>query len=165
VLSNIGYDIYLVTAPTLAADTNASSERRLPVILNATLNMPGKGSVALETANPKLKKNTDFVTTTDSVDYLLLAEDFKFDYCTEDVGDEGMQVTLTLKTNVSNSQVRNKLYTRNLNLDCILLVPHGTFYVVDELPETTPYAGTPGIMMFPHGLYNDRPFKWWYMQR
>ena len=165
VLSNIGYDIYLVTAPTLAADSNASAERRLPVILNATLNMPGKGSVALETANPKLKKNTDFVTTTDSVDYLLLAEDFKFDYCTEDVGDEGMQVTLTLKTNVSNSQVRNKLYTRNLNLDCILLVPHGTFYVVDELPETTPYAGTPGIMMFPHGLYNDRPFKWWYMQR
>jgi len=165
VLSNIGYDIYLVTAPTLAADSNASPERRLPVIFNCTLDVPGKGSESLTTANPKLKKNTDFVTAVDSVDYILLAEDYKFDFCTEGVNDEEMQVTLNLKTNVSNAQVRNKQYTRTLNVDCILLVPHGTFFVLDELPATTPYAGMPGIAMFPHGMYSDRPFKWWYMLR
>jgi len=158
VLSNIGYDIYLVTAPVLAADSNASAERRLPVIFTCTLNVPGKGSESLINANPVTKKATEFVTTADAVDYLLLAENYKFDFCTAGISDESNQVTLMLKTNVTNSQVRNKQYTRTLNVDCILLVPHDTFYVLDELPNT----GTPGILMFPHGLNYG---KGWYMLR
>lgn len=164
-LSNIGYDIYLVTQPVLAADSNAAPERRLPSLIKCTLNCPGKDSEVLKNPFPTTKKDTEFETSTDSVKYMLLAEDYKFDFCTMDVNDESMQVTLKIETGVSNAQVRNKQYVRNFNVDCILLVPHGSFYVVDALPEGTAYAGTPGIMMFPHGLYNDRPFTWWYMQR
>lgn len=161
VLSNIGYDIYLVTQPVLAADSNAAPERRLPVIFTCTLDCPGKGSETLVNAHPKTKKETEFVTTPDSVDYLLLAEDYKFDFCTYGVSDESMQISLKLETKVSNSQVSKKQYVRNLYVDCILLVPHGSFYVVDQLPGTS----VPGVMMFPHGIYEDRPFKWWYLQR
>ena len=128
------------------------------MIFTCTLNIPGKGSKALINANPVTKKETEFVTTADAVDYLLLAENYKFDFCTAGISDESNQVTLMLKTNVTNSQVRNKQYTRTLNVDCILLVPHDTFYVLDELPNT----GTPGILMFPHGLNYG---KGWYMLR
>ena len=71
---------------------------------------------------------------------------------------------MTIETTANNAQVRNKQYTRTIYLDCILLVPHGTLEVVDELPEG-PYAGTPGVMLYPHGAYNDRYFDWWYMRR
>ncbi|MBQ3753772.1 MAG: fasciclin domain-containing protein [Prevotella sp.] len=162
VLSNIGYDIYLVTAPALASDSNAVAEVRVPTIMRCTLNVPGKGDVPIVGEDGKSK---DFKTTPDAVDYLLLAEDYKFDVCTYDVNDENMQVTLKVETRVSNSQLRNNTYTRTMRLDCVLLVPHGTLQIVDELPEGTPYAGRPGIMMFPHGTFTDRPIKWWYMQR
>jgi hypothetical protein len=162
VLSNIGYDIYLVTAPALASDSNAVEELRVPTIMRCTINVPGKGDSPIVGEDGKAK---DFKTTPDAVDYLLLAEDYKFDVCTYGISDESLQVTLKVETRVSNSQLRNNTYTRTMRLDCVLLVPHGMMQVVDELPEGTPYAGRPGIMMFPHGIYEDRPFKWWYMQR
>ena len=164
VLSNIGYDIYLVTAPVLASDSNATRETCIPAILECTINCPGKESEKLENPHPVTKKNTDFVTSGDSISYIMLAEDYKFDICTYDVNDESLQVTLNVKATANNAQVRNKQYTRTFYLDCILLVPHGTLKVVDELPEGA-YAGTPGILMYPHGAYDDRYFDWWYMQR
>lgn len=165
VLSNIGYDIYLVTQPVLASDSNAAPERRLPVVLKCTLDSPGRDPEVLENVNASTDKSTQFVTSPDSVNYILLAEDYKFDYCTVDVTDETLQATLKIETDVKSSELRKKQYVRDLNLDCILLVPHGSFFVVDELPEGTPYAGAPGVVMFPHGLYNDRPFNWWYLLR
>ena len=164
VLSNIGYDIYLVTAPVLASDSNATRETCIPAILECTINCPGKESEKLENPHPVTKKNTDFVTSGDSISYIMLAEDYKFDICTYDVNDESLQVTLNVKATANNAQVRNKQYTRTFYLDCILLVPHGTLKVVDELPEGA-YAGTPGILMYPHGAYDDRYLDWWYMQR
>ena len=162
VLSNMGYDIYLVTAPALASDSNAVEELRVPTIMRCTINVPGKGDSPIVGEDGKAK---DFKTTPDAVDYLLLAEDYKFDICTYGISDENLQVTLKVETRVSNSQLRNNTYTRTMRLDCVLLVPHGTLQVLDEMPEGTPYAGRPGIMMFPHGAYEDRPFKVWYMQR
>lgn len=162
VLSNIGYDIYLVTAPALASDSNAVAEARVPTIMRCTIHVPGKGDDPIKGEDGKV---LDFKTTPDAVDYLLLAENYKFDICTYDISDENMQVTLKVETRVSNSQLRNNTYTRTMRLDCILLVPHGTLQVLDELPQGTPYAGRPGILMAPHGVYEDRPFKVWYMQR
>jgi hypothetical protein len=164
VLSNIGYDIYLVTAPVLASDSNAAPERRLPSLINCTLSCPGKKAETLINPNPETNKNTDFVTSTDSMKYILLAEDYKFDVCTRDISDENLQVTLKLETKVSNAQLRNKQYVRNFNVDCILLVPHGTFFI-DEPPIEGVNVGIPTIWMFPHGLYYDRPFRGWYMLR
>ena len=162
VLSNIGYDIYLVTAPALASDSNAVEEVRVPTIMRCTINVPGKGDDPIKGEDGKVK---DFKTTPDAVDYLLLAEDYKFDVCTYDVSEESMQVTLKVETRVTNAQLRNNTYTRTMRLDCVLLVPHGTLQVLDELPQGTAYAGRPGIMMFPHGAYEDRPYKVWYMLR
>ena len=162
VLSNIGYDIYLVTAPALASDSNAVEEVRVPTIMRCTINVPGKGDDPIKGEDGKVK---DFKTTPDAVDYLLLAEDYKFDVCTYDVSEESMQVTLKVETRVTNAQLRNNTYTRTMRLDCVLLVPHGTLQVLDELPQGTAYAGRPGIMMFPHGSYEDRPYKVWYMLR
>ena len=162
VLSNIGYDIYLVTVPALASDSNAVAEVRVPTIMRCTLHVPGKGDSPILGEDGKAK---DFKTTPDAIDYLLLAEDYKFDVCTYGISDENLQVTLKVETRVSNSQLRNNTYTRTMRIDCVLLVPHGTLQVVDELPEGVPYAGQPGIVMAPHGAYDDRPFKVWYMQR
>ena len=165
VLSNFGYDIYLVTVPALANDSNATAEVRVPTILRATLNVPGTGSVKLKNVDG----TENFTTKADSIDYLLLAEDYKFDVCTQGVTDEPQQVTLQVETKVSNAQLRNGLYTRTMRINCVLLVPHGTLQLVDALPEeeTIPAAkwGTPGVLLYPHGQYTDRPYKWWYMQR
>ena len=166
VLSNMGYDIYLVTAPALANDTNATEAQRLPTIMQCTINVPGKKSEKLVNPNDP-EGGQNFISTPDVVDYILLAEDYKFDYCTVDVEDETMQTTLSVETKVSNAQLRNNNYTRTMRIDCILVVPHGTLQLVDELPAGVPdsYQGKPGVLLFPHGYYEDRPFKYWYMLR
>ena len=162
VLSNIGYDIYLVTAPALANDSNATEAQRIPTLLRCTLYSPGKGNDIL----PKNEKGSavNISTTADKIDYLLLAEDYKFDYCTVGVEDEALQVTLKVETRTSTSQLRNGTYSRTMRIDCILLVPHGALEVLDELPATTDYPGQPGIMMYPHGK-DPNTAKSWYMLR
>ena len=167
VLSNIGYDIYMVTVPALANDTNATEQQRLPTDIRFTINVPGKGATKI---NDDKGKHKDFVTSADNIDYLLVAEDFKFDYCTYGVTEENQQITLKAETHVTSTQLRNRTYTRTLRVDCIILVPHGTMEVVDALPQESlipAYAwGKPGILMYPHGKYDDgRPYKWWYMLR
>ena len=148
VLSNIGYDIYLVTVPALANDSNATAEQRVPTILRCTLKAPGRDAEVL---------GDTYTTKADSIDYLLLAEDYKFDYCTYGVDDEDLQVTLKVETRVSNAQQRNKQYTRTMRIDCILLVPHETLYV----PEEVPY-----IWVMPHGVPSDNhPVGAWIIQR
>lgn len=165
VLSNIGYDIYLVTVPAIANDSNATEAQRLPVKFKCTLRIPGQGNVDLKNADG----SSDFVTRTDTIDYMLLAEDFKFDVCTYGIDNEKMQVTLNVETRVSNTELRRGTFTRTLRVDCILLVPHGSLQLVDALPEEsaipTKQWGTPGLLMYPHGQFTDRPYKWWYMQR
>lgn len=175
VLSNVGYDIYLVTVPALANDSNATTQARLPVKLKCSIFCPDSGSE--EIIDPETGKAKEFVTRVDTIDYLLLAEDYKFGHSTYDLDDEKMQATLTVETKVTNRQNNNQ-YQRTMRIDCILLVPHGQFHVVDALPSNpsidTRYAGQPGLIMLPHGgsydptnqtFYNDRPFKWWYMLR
>ena len=169
VFSNVGYDIYLVTVPALANDSNATKQQRLPVKFAASLFWPG-GPAQGETLVDKLNGDAKtFETTSDIVNYIMLAEDYKFDVCTYDIDDDEMQVLLRVETKVTNSQLRNEVYTRDMYIDCILMVPHGSLKLVDALPEddniTKSHWGSPGLLMYPHGQYDDRPYKWWYMQR
>ena len=165
VLSNIGYDIYLVSAPALASDSNATSAQRIPTLIRCTLNCPGQGTVNLPVTEGG--KASNLTTKADSIDYLLLAEDFKFDYCTVGVEDEDLQVTLKVETRASATQYRNQTYSRTMRIDCILLVPHGSLLLPEALPADDDISvsdqGYPGVLMYPHG--QSAKSKRWYMLR
>jgi uncharacterized surface protein with fasciclin (FAS1) repeats len=175
VLSNIGYDIYLVAAPALAGDSTASDVDRLPTEVRCTLFNPGTGSEQLLGADGKTKT---FVPTADRVDYLLLAEDYKFNYSTVGVSAEDLQVQLKVETRVGSADIRNNIKTRVMRINCILLVPHGMLELVDALPEkvgtlsnakigavSANSVGKPGVIVYPHGKFDDRNYPAWYMQR
>lgn len=127
VLSNMGYDIYLVAAPALANDSNATAIERLPTKIDATvyfLNEDGaKDSTLLV---------TKMETSQDIVDYMLLAEDFKFPCCTYALRESTPQVSLKIETNVSNTETRRSTYTRTMNIAYVLLVPHGISWTDDD---------------------------------
>ena len=167
VLSNIGYDIYLVTSPALASDSTAREEIRRPTILRCSITQPGKKAVIL--TDPENEKANTFTTLADEVGYIKIADDYKFDVCTYGLDDEDLQVTLDVETRVTSGQIRNNTHNRVMRIDCILLVPHGSLELVAALPAQSliPSAaqGTPGLLMYPHGKYDDRSYKWWYMQR
>jgi len=178
VLSNVGYDIYLVTVPALAKDTTATDADRLPTLLKCTLTAPGLPETVMSNENdPRYSSsNKTFATTPDSIDYFLLAEDFKFPKCTYGIADESFQALMKIETKVTSSQLRKGTYTRTMRINCILLVPHGSLEVVDALPASvgtgdkktvipTSAQGQPGILMYPHGKYDDRDYKAWYMLR
>ena len=134
VLSNIGYDIYLVTAPALANDSNATDIQRLPTKMRATLGYHDQSGAAKETVLVQTAE-----TTPDVVNYLLLAEDYKFPVCSYGLREPDTQVSLKLETRVLSAEQRNNTYTRTMNIDCILLVPHGTMEVTDDGLVITPH--------------------------
>ena len=135
VLSNIGYDIYLVTAPALANDSNATEAERIPVKLDCTISYHNQnGEEVKEVLKSKIPNNADVV------DYLLLAEDFKFPTATFGLTESEPQVTLFVKTNVSSSEKRKKEFDRTMRIDCIMLVPHGISNVNEERFEISPHG-------------------------
>lgn len=158
VLSNIGYDIFLITAPALASDSNATSAERLPTKVQCTIMSPGE----------KPFTSSMLATTADSINYLLVAENYSFKHCTYGLTSNDVHSTLKVETKVS-SRENDKTYSRTMRIDCILLVPHGTLELVDALPARegiSPSAqGKPGVLLFPHGQYDDRAYKSWYMLR
>ena len=154
VLSNIGYDIYLVTVPELANDSNATAEQCIPSAMQVTLNY--------RDATGKSKSDriqSKIIASGTEMDYLLLAEDFKFPVCTYDVTESEPITTLMIRPNVTSRENSSKTYTRTMRIDCILLVPHGTL----ELTEDAQLG--PIVNMYAHGKYTDRPFKYYYKLR
>ena len=120
VLSNIGYDIYLVTAPALAADSNAVAAQRIPTKLRCTLSYhDAEGKVVSDEVQKSIE------TKPDIVDYLLLAEDYKFPVATFGLQEEETQVSLSVETHVTSNEQRNNKFTRTMRINSILLVPHG----------------------------------------
>ena len=135
VLSNIGYDIYLVTAPALANDSNATESERIPVKLDCSINYHNQeGETVKEVLKSKISNNADIV------DYILLAEDFKFPTATYGLTETEPQITLDVKTNVSSSELRSKKFDRTMRIDCIMLVPHGISNVNEERFEIAPHG-------------------------
>ncbi len=153
VLSNVGYDIYLVTAPALASDSNATSAQRLPTKVRCTISSPG----AKDFVSPQ------FTTTADKIDYLLVAENFTFPNCTYGVTNKDLQSLMKIETRVSSGDYNNNRMSRTMRIDCILLVPHGALQLVDAIPaaEGIPASaqGQPGLLLYPHGQYDDRAYK------
>lgn len=135
VLSNIGYDIYLVTAPALANDSNATEAERIPVKMECSIYYHDQNG---ETQKQSLQSN--FSNKPDIVDYILLAEDFKFPTATWGLVEAEPQITLELKTKVSSSELRQKKFDRTMRIDCIMLVPHGISTVTDDTFEVSPHG-------------------------
>ena len=128
VLSNMPYDIYVVAAPALANDSNATSIERLPTKFDATLcylNEDGKkDSTVLVTKQE---------TAQDLIDYIRISpeEGFKFPCCTYALNETTPQVSLKIETNVTNLETRRNTFTRTMNINCVLVIPHG-ISVTDE---------------------------------
>ena len=142
VLSNMGYDVYMVTAPILANDSNATAIQRLPTKFTAHmcfLNEAGKkDSVELVS---KKQVNTDIV------DYILLAEDYKFPFCTYGLRESTPQVSLRIDTDVSATEYRRSTFTRIMNIAYIMLLPHGTSWADDEYFYIMPHGDGETIKM------------------
>jgi hypothetical protein len=127
VLSNIGYDIYVVTAPALANDSNATDIQRLPTNLKFTLyHHVQDGSVVKtgKTEGVPLLNNTATSNHPDEVDYIKVAENFKFPVASYGLDEEEPQVSLKVETYVSSKQQKDNVYTRTMRIDCIILKPH-----------------------------------------
>lgn len=135
VLSNIGYDIYLVTAPALAYDINATESERIPCKMECAIYYHDQNG---ETQKQNLQSS--FTNNPDIVDYILLAEDFKFPTATWGLVEAEPQITLELKTKVSSSELRQKKFDRTMRIDCIMLVPHGISNVNEERFEIEPHG-------------------------
>lgn len=135
VLSNIGYDIYLVTAPALANDSNATAEERIPTKLACTINYHAQNG---DTESKVLQSSV--TTNPDVVDYILLAEDFKFPTATYGLTESEPQVTLLVETAVKPQEKSSKKFNRIMRIDCIMLVPHGISNVNEERFEIEPHA-------------------------
>lgn len=114
VLSNIPYDIYVVTAPAKAGDINATDT--LPTIMEWTLGYNNQaGNNVTEVLQQKLSNNAMVMDT------LLLASAKTIPTCSFGLDP---QVTLRVRNRVTSSQVRNGQYTRTMRIDCILFKPH-----------------------------------------
>lgn len=115
VLSNVGYDIYAVFAPGLAADTLASAENRLPNSFRAYIGFCDQNGKA-----QSKRITTRFYTTPDVVDSVLVSSNFVFPTCSKGLAEN--KVTLQLQSVVSSNETSK--YSRTMHIDCILLVPH-----------------------------------------
>jgi uncharacterized surface protein with fasciclin (FAS1) repeats len=127
VLSNIGYDIYVVTAPALANDSNATDVQRLPTRLKFTLYHHTQDGKPVKTGNNEgvpVLNNTSVVNHPDEVDYIKVADNFKFPVASYGLEEDEPQVSLKVETYVTSTQQKNNTYTRTMRIDCIVLKPH-----------------------------------------
>jgi len=98
----------------------------LPTIMRCTLNYHQQDGTT-ESKQLVSSVKTDDASLgyhPDSVNYILLAEDFKFPVCSYGLSEEKAQVNLKVETRVSATQQRNNKYTRTMRIDCIILKPH-----------------------------------------
>ena len=138
VLSNIPYDIYLVTAPALANDSIATEAERIPCKMECAIYYHDQNG---ETQRTSLKSS--FSNNPNIMDYILLSDaekGFSFPTATYGLTEAEPQITLELKTKVSSSELRTKKFDRTMRIDCIMLVPHGISNVDEERFEIAPHG-------------------------
>ncbi len=121
VLSNMGYDIYVVMVPALAGDTLAFGISRAPYKVGFTL---GYHDADGKEQTLKTTPSAGVASEADSVQWMLVAEDFKFPVCSYGVSEAIPQATLKVETVVRSSELRQEKYQRTLRIDCIILKPH-----------------------------------------
>lgn len=113
-LSNVGYDIYVVTAPVEAYNPYATAEDRLPNRFRPMLyykNMDGKeqtGRLSVVTSTPG------------KVDTIMVASNSTFPACGDGLAEP--VISLQIMSQVSRNQTSE--YSNTLHLDCIIFKPH-----------------------------------------
>ena len=163
VLSNMGYDIYLVTAPALANDSNSTVNELLPTVLRCTLNYPDHNgrSHSDVCVTSQSTKAGNFTTSGTESDYLLLAENFKFPICTYGLNESEPSITLKVENRTTNKQVTAGTHQKTMRLDCILLVPHGTLELTDDLQGddvASAHLGKKAVLMYPFGRESNKRY-------
>lgn len=113
-LSNVGYDIYIVTAPVEAYNLYATAEDRLPNRFRGILNycnIDGK---------TQTKRCNVSESTPGCVDTLQIASNVVFPTCGSGLAEP--VVSLQILSQVSRNQTSE--YSNTLHLDCIIFKPH-----------------------------------------
>lgn len=125
-LSNVGYDIYVVLVPAIAGDTLASAESRLPHIIQVSLSYLDANGIK-QTVNLRNGRSTNFKTDEDkfglSVDSMMplkVATNQQFPCSSYGLDDSG--VTVTIRSNVEQNQTTK--YSRTMRIDCVIFKPH-----------------------------------------
>lgn len=113
-LSNVGYDIYLVTAPVEAYNQYASAEDRLPNRIRGILNYNNIDGKA------QTKRLNVAESTPGKVDTIQIASNMVFPTCGTGLAEP--VVSLQLLSQVSRNQTAQ--YSNTMHLDCIILKPH-----------------------------------------
>lgn len=116
VLSNLDYDLYVVSVPAVAGDTLAVEEQRKPCTFRATVlyhDMNGK-----EVSFPV---SSNLTTDPDRVDSVFVGT---YRFPTSSWSLDRAQVKVKLDGRVSNTDVKNKKATKTLRIDSFILKPH-----------------------------------------
>ncbi len=119
VLSNVGYDIYFVMVPAIAGDTLARGRDLTPVKMRFTM---GYHDVNGKAQTQQTVSSVD--SDPSKVDWVLVAENFKFPVCSYGVTEAEPQATLKVETRVTSRQYSSGDYQRTMRVDRIVLKPH-----------------------------------------
>lgn len=122
VMSNVPYDIYVVTVPATAYDENAGEEDMQPTKVRAQVfytDADGKDTDAKD--NPlSFARTSDFDTNPNKVDSILIGT---YTFPAASWGLNEVKMKIKLEAHVTNATAK-KGYTKVLRLDCVLLRPH-----------------------------------------
>lgn len=113
VLSNVGYDIYVVFVPALAYDTLATAEQRLPVKFRTRVGYQASGVT-------KWERPTSGTTKADVVDTVKIKSNYKFKTTALGLSEE--QAKINIYTDVPSSST--SVYQTTMRIDCIIIKPH-----------------------------------------
>ena len=113
----------------------ATEEQRLPTKMRCSILYHDKDGKEVETV---LQSSVE--TTPDIVDYMLLAEDFKFPCSSYGLVESVPQVSLRVETRVSSREYSRKTFGRTMCFSAILLVPHGISRVDDDYFYLSPHG-------------------------
>jgi uncharacterized surface protein with fasciclin (FAS1) repeats len=137
VLSNVGYDIYLITVPAEAGDTLAAESECMPVVFYAQRFYKEQDGSGI---NVKDIKSTDYSTISNPkyslgeydglqgagrahvVDTICLGKNIVFPTCSWNM--DVPQVQVRLQSNVLTFPPFSEMYTQTLRIDCIIFKPH-----------------------------------------
>lgn len=116
--SNLSYDLYVVCAPAIAADTLASPTQRLKSKMQVVLEYTDeKGTARTKTLKSTIEAQADVMDT------LLIASDLVLPTCSYGLDIPKSAVKITSVASNSEANVR-KTHTKTLRIDCLILKPH-----------------------------------------
>lgn len=139
VLSNVGYDLYVVFAPTGTLETFGQKDYDVPVKFRAAYSYhkeDGSQASYVNLTVPDIYKDMkdvrgsgqDFQTIAGQVDTVMLGQNIQFPTCSWGLRDP--QVLLRLRTALRNADrqlnpdTKIPNFTDRMRIDCIILKPH-----------------------------------------